>query len=106
MSNVYEFLNFDQLPAAEVTENGDKITITAPAIPGVGAGQEVVFFARTPLGSGIAIYVPLNQDSLKRPIEVVLDKSQLPNSKELYIDYGAYINKRAVHRSAVRSFPG
>ena len=105
MSNAYEFLSFDDLPAAEITETENTITLTAPAIPDVDAGQEVVFFVRTPLGKGIAVYLTLQQDRLNEPMEVKLDKSQLPKSKEWHVDYGAYVNKRAVHRSAVSYFP-
>lgn len=105
MPNIYEFLSFDALPPAAIVETDDTLTITASAIPDVDEGQEVVFFLRTPLGHGIAIYLTLQQDNLGKPMEVVLDKSQLPKSKELHIDYGAYVNKRAVHRSAVTYYP-
>ncbi|NCE90650.1 hypothetical protein [Pseudomonas sp. L13] len=100
-----ELLEFEGLPAAVITETEDQLTITAPPICGVDDGQEVVFFLRNPLGSGIAIYLTLKKANLKKNMEVVLDKSQLPKSKELHIDYGAYVNQRAVHRSAVTYFP-
>ncbi|WP_348749625.1 hypothetical protein [Pseudomonas rhodesiae] len=105
MPNVFEFLSFDGLPAAEIVETGDKVTITAPAIPDINEGQEVVFFARTPQGHGIAIYLVLREDNLKRPMVIELDKSQLPKSKEVQFDYGAYVNMRAVHRSAMAYYP-
>lgn len=105
MPNTYEFLSFDALPAVTVTETDDKLTITAPAIPGLDEKQEVVFFLRKPTGHGIAIYLTLQPDNLKRPMVIELDKSQLPKTKELHIDYGAYVNRRAVHRSAVAQYP-
>ncbi|CAM2739465.1 hypothetical protein [Pseudomonas gessardii] len=105
MQNTYDFLSFDGLPAAEITETGDKLTITAQAIPNIDKGQEVVFFLRTPMGHGIAIYLALQQDNLKRPMVIEIDKSQLPKARELHIDYGAYDNRRAVHRSAVAYYP-
>jgi len=105
MPNVYDSLAFDALPAAELTKIGDKLRINAPAIHGVEEGQEVVFFIRTPLGHGIAIYVTLLRSNLKQPIVVEIEEKELPKSKVLHIDYGAYINKRAVHRSAVADYP-
>ncbi|KRP47825.1 hypothetical protein SAMN04490190_1082 [Pseudomonas libanensis] len=105
MPNSYDFLSFDGLPAADITETDDKLKITAPAIPDVEKGQEVVFFLRTPEGHGIAIYLTLEEERLQQPMELELDKQQLPKSKVLHIDYGAYVNKRAVHRSAVAYYP-
>jgi hypothetical protein len=105
MPNVYEFLSFDALPAAGISEHDDKLTITAPAIAELDEGQEVVFFIRTPLGHGIAIYVALQRTDLKQPMVIMIDKSQLPKARQLHIDYGAYVNRRAVHRSAVAYYP-
>jgi hypothetical protein len=105
MPNVYEFISFDGLPAAVITETDKELTVTAPAIHGLKKGQEVVFFFRTPLGHGIAVYLSLEEDSLKQPMVLVIDKSKLPKSRELHIDYGAYVSQRAVHRSAVAYYP-
>lgn len=105
MPNVYDSLAFDALPAAELTKIGDKLRINAPAIHGVEEGQEVVFFIRTPVGHGIAIYVTLEQGNLTQSIVVEIDEKELPKSKVLHIDYGAYVNKRAVHRSELSYYP-
>nr|WP_314560388.1 hypothetical protein [uncultured Pseudomonas sp.] len=105
MPNKYDFLSFDGLPAAKIVETDNTVKLTASAIPGVDEGQEVVFFVRTLQGNGIAIYLTLQKENLKKSMELELDKSQLPKSKELYIDYGAYVNQRSVHRSAVACYP-
>ncbi|WP_330216382.1 hypothetical protein [Pseudomonas sp. AM8] len=105
MPNVYKFISFDGLPAAVITDTGKELIVTAPAIRGLEKGQEVVFFFRTHLGHGIAIYLTLEEGSLKQPMEVVVDKSKLPKSRELHIDYGAYVSQHAVHRSAVAYYP-
>ncbi|MCS3515550.1 MULTISPECIES: hypothetical protein [Pseudomonas] len=105
MPNVYKIISFDGLPAALITDTEKELIVTAPAIPGLEKGQEVVFFFRTHLGHGIAVYLSLEEGSLKQPMELVVDKSQLPKTKELHIDYGAYVSRRAVHRSAVAYYP-
>lgn len=105
MPNTFDFLEFDALPAAEVFDEGDNIRLIAPRILGVDVGQEVVFFLRNVQGNGIAVYVTLTKNTLGDSIEVVLHKDQLPKAKSLIIDYGAYINQRSVHRSAVSHYP-
>lgn len=107
MPNVQKSISFERLPAAVITDsdNGKELIVTAPAIHGLEKGQHVVFFFCTLRGSCIAIYLSLEESSLNESMKLVIDKSQLPISGELHIDYGAYVSEHAVHRSAVAYYP-